>query len=234
MLATAPQTSDRWVIWLGGWAAIIGALLGMVGNLLHPQTPIGDQLGTAEAIAGSGSWTTLHLIIVLGILLMLYGLFALYRTISGALPQALAQFGMLTAVTGITIGLLLVIMDGVGARQLAEEWSQATPDQAATALLIVSGNETINFSLASLFNFIFAGVTFLLFGLAVALDSTYPKWLGWVAAAAGMLSVGAGLVQAYAGEPSTASRNLTIIGPTVITLWLLVVGTSLVRRHKLS
>jgi len=92
-------------------------------------------MGTAGVIAGSGSWITLHLIIILGILLMLYGLFALYRTISGALPQALAQFGMLTAVTGVTIATPLVVMDGVGARQLAEDWSQATPDQAASALL---------------------------------------------------------------------------------------------------
>jgi hypothetical protein len=38
------------------------------------------------------------------------------------------------------------------------------------------------------------------------------------------------LVQAYAGEPTEASRLLTIIGPTVITLWLLVLGTVFIRR----
>ena len=97
-------------------------------------------------------------------------------------------------------------------------------------LRIVEANEIVNFSLASLFNLVFAGATFLLFGLAVAIGDDYPTWFGWVAVAAGTLSIGAGLVQAFAGEPTGASRTLTIIGPTVITIWLLALGISLIRR----
>jgi hypothetical protein len=51
-----------------------------------------------------------------------------------------------------------------------------------TALALVSVNETINFALASLFNMSFAGVPFILFGLAIARAGTYPRWLGWVPA----------------------------------------------------
>jgi len=98
------------------------------------------------------------------------------------------------------------------------------------ALGLVHANETINFALASLFNLVFAGVTFILFGLAVALSNAYPRWLGWVVLVAGVGSIGAGLVQAFTGEPTEASRGLTIFGPTVITLWLLVVGILLVRK----
>lgn len=215
---------------IGGWAAIVGSLLGMVGNLLHPQTPFDDPAGTAEIISGSGSWITLHLVIVVGLFFMLLGLFALYRSITGPVPQALAQFGMLSAVVGISVGLLLVITDGVAARQLAEEWAAAPAAEQAMAVRIVSANETVNFSMASLFNLIFAGATFIFFGLALATGRDHPRWFGWAAMAAGVLSVGAGLVQAYAGEPSNASRLLTIIGPTVITLWLLTLGTVLIRR----
>jgi hypothetical protein len=39
-------------------------------------------------------------------------------------------------------------------------------------------------------------------------------------------------VQAFTGEPTEASRALTIFGPTVITLWLLVVGFVLVRMGR--
>ncbi|HWL48926.1 MAG TPA: hypothetical protein VNT92_03555 [Acidimicrobiia bacterium] len=230
MLTLTPATHQQWVLKIGGWAAVVGSVLGMVGNLLHPQTPIGDPLGTAEVISRSNSWVSLHLIIVLGIFLMLFGLYALFRSITGALPRVLGEFGMLAAVVGVTIGLVLVIMDGVGARQLAEEWALAPLDQQENALRIVAANETINFALASLFNLVFAGATFLLFGMAVAFGEDYPKWFGWVAVAAGVLSIGAGLVQAIAGEPTAASRTLTIIGPTVITIWLLALGTSLIRR----
>jgi hypothetical protein len=67
-------------------------------------------------------------------------------------------------------------------------------------------------------------------GLAVALSDVFPRWLGWTAAIAGVGSIGAGLIQAFTGEPTMTSLILTIIGPTVISLWLLVMGILLVRK----
>ena len=40
-------------------------------------------------------------------------------------------------------------------------------------------------ALAALFNILFAGVTFILYGLAVAWSRRYPRWLGWVVVARG-------------------------------------------------
>src|SRR4029453_7840380 len=133
------------------------------------------------------------------------------------------------AIAGIAVGLVLVILDGVAAKQLADEWAQAPAEEQAAALRVVLANETTNFALASLFNILFAGATFILYGLAVAFSDVYPRWLGWVAVTAGVASVGAGLIQALTGEPTTASQVLTIIGPTVITLWLAVIGILLAR-----
>lgn len=209
---------------MGSTALIAGSIAGMVGNLVHPATPIGDAEGVARSIAGSDAWFPIHLVIVVGIILMLGGLIALSSTISGGTPGALVRFGRVAAVAGATVGMVLVILDGVAAKQLAEEWAAAPPGEAATALRLVSANETVNFALASLFNLLFAGVTFILFGLAVALGDVYPRWSGWVVAGAGVGSIGAGMVQAVTGEPTAISRVLTIIGPTVITLWLLAMG----------
>jgi hypothetical protein len=91
-------------------------------------------------------------------------------------------------------------------------------------------NETLNFALAGLFNLSFAGVPFILLGIAVALNDVYPWWLGWIAAFAGLGSVAAGLVQAFTGEPTIASLVLTIIGPTIISLWVLAMGVLMGRR----
>jgi hypothetical protein len=221
----------KWVFRIGGVSAVAGAVLGGVGNLLHPVTPDNDPVGVARVIAGSDIWIPVHLVIVLGIVLMLGGLVAIYHAIPGGLPGALARFGLFAAVAGVTIGLVLVTLDGVAAPQLAQEWASAAPGQQATALSLVHANETINLALASLFNFVFAGVTFILFGLAVALSRVFPRWLGWVAFGAGLGSIGAGLIQASAGESTDASKILTIIGPTVITLWLLVMGVLLLRNN---
>jgi uncharacterized protein DUF4386 len=225
-----PQGLERWVFIIGGVSAIVGSLMGMVGNLIHPATPLDDPEGVARVIAESDAWTAIHLVITFGIVLMLGGLVALYQSIRHGMAGALARFGLAAAIVGIAIGVILVMLDGVAAKHLADEWAIASQEERAMALRIVLANETINFALASSFNIVFAGVTFILFGLGVAYSGVYRRSLGWIVVVAGIASVGAGLIQAFAGEPTIASQVLTIIGPTVITLWLLAIGVLLVRK----
>lgn len=134
----------------------------------------------ARTIAQSEIWVLVHLVIVVGLILMLGGLVAISRSIEGGVAGALAQFASVAAVAGVTVGVILVIVDGVAAKHLADAWEAAPPDQAAAALRVVLAEEAINFALAVLFNILFAGVTFILLGLAVASSGEYPGWLGWV------------------------------------------------------
>jgi hypothetical protein len=187
----APTTTAGWILRVGSYAGIAGALLGLVGNLLHPATPIGDPEGVARTIADSRLWVPDHLAIVLGLILML---------------------------------------DGLAAKGIAEAWTTAPPADQAAALQLVVTEQTINFALAALFNILFAGVTFILYGLAVAWSRTYPRWLGWIVVVAGAGSILAGLIQAAAGEPTTVTRVLTIIFPTVITLWLVEMNILVLRK----
>ena len=212
---------------VGSVAGIVGSLLAMVGNLLHPATPIGDPEGVARTIAQSERWVLVHLVIVVGLILMLGALVALSRSIEGGLPGALSQLGYVAAVAGVTVGVVVVIVDGVAAKYLADAWEVAPPDQAAAALRVVLAEEAINFAVAALFNILFAGVTFILLGLAVAWSGEYPRWLGWVAVVAGIGSVPVGLVQAYTGESNEFTRIATIIFPTIITLWVVVMSVLL-------
>jgi hypothetical protein len=225
-------SGSRFVLRLGGIAAVVGSFLGMVGNLVHPVTPISDPEGVARVIADSDIWVPVHLAIVLGIALMLGGLVAIRHTIRDGLAGVLASFGLVAGIVGATIGLILVILDGVAARQLAQDWAASPISQREVALSLVHANETINFALASLFNFVFAAATFILFGLAVAWSGSYPRWLGGVAVLAGTLSLVAGTIQASVGKPTEASRILTIIGPSLITLWLLAMGFLLFRNVR--
>jgi hypothetical protein len=220
---------ERSIFRIGGAAGIIGSLCAGVGNLLHPVTPRHDPEGVAQVIAQSEYWTLIHLVIALGTLLMLAGLVAIRHSIQGGLSEALARLGVYAGTVGVTIGLITVILDGVAAKQLADQWAIAPESEKQVALAMVTVNETMNFAIAGLFNMSFAGVPFILLGLAVALSDVFPRWLGWTAAIAGVGSIGAGLIQAFTGEPTMASLILTIIGPTVISLWLLVMGILLVR-----
>jgi hypothetical protein len=225
------EVDNRWLLRLGAVAAILGAVLAGIGNVLHPVTPRDDPHGVAEVIAESDFWTLIHLVIVVGIILMPAGLLALRHSLPGnPFTDALTRLGMYAVTIGATVGVITLILDGVAAKQLADQWATADDTAKPAALALVTLNETINFALAGLFNLSFAGVPFVLFGLAVARAGTYPRWLGWVAFAAGIGSIFSGLIQAMTGEPTTASLILTIIGPTVITLWLVVIGVLLWRR----
>ncbi len=223
-----------WFCRIGSVCAIVGSLAAAVGNVLHPVTPRNDPVGVARVIADSDAWTLIHVVIVLGVILMFLGLVAIGHTIDGGLAQALARLGVYAAAVGTALGLATVILDGVGAKQLANQWAAAPESTKAVALSLVSMNETLNFALAGLFNLSFAGVPFILLGLAVALNDVYPRWLGWLAAFAGLGSLAAGLVQAFTGEPTVASLVLTIIGPTIISLWVFIMGVLVAREATRS
>src|SRR5215212_3864856 len=75
---------------IGSVAGIVGSLLAMVGNLLHPATPSGDPEGVAQTVAQSETSVLVPLVIVVGLILTLGGLVAISRSIEGGLPGALA------------------------------------------------------------------------------------------------------------------------------------------------
>src|SRR5215216_2993840 len=229
-MTTKPSLEEWSIFRIGAVAGIVGSLLAMVGNLLHPATPAGNPEGVARTIAQSANWVLVHLVIVVGLILMLGALIALSRSIEGGLAGALAWLGSIAAVAGVTVGVILVIVDGVAAKHLADAWEAAPPDEAAAALRVVVAEEAINFALASLFNILFAGVTFIVLGLAVASSGEYPRWLGWMVVIAGVGSVLVGLVQAYTGESIGFTRIATIIFPTIITLWVVVMSVLLLRK----
>ena len=230
MMTNHTGSEEGGIIRIGAVAGIVGSLLAMVGNLLHPATPTGDPEGVAQTIAQSENWVLIHLVIVVGLIIMLGALVPLSRSIEGAVAGALAQLGSVAAVAGVTVGVVLVIVDGVAAKHLADAWEAAPPEEAAAALRVVVAEEAINFALAALFNILFAGVTFILLGLAVAWSGEYPGWLGWVVVVAGVGSVPVGLVQAYTGESIGFTRIATIIFPTIITLWVVVMSVLLWRK----
>ena len=227
-----PMDSRFWLSRIGSICAITGSIGAAVGNILHPVTPRDHPEGVARVIAESSAWTLIHVVIALGVVLMFLGLVAIAHMIDGGVGEALARLGIYAATIGTALGLATVILDGVGAKQLADQWAVAREPSKTAALSLVSMNETLNFALAGLFNLSFAGVPFILLGLSVALSDVYPRWLGWLAAFAGLGSLAAGLVQAFTGKPTIASLVLTIIGPTIISLWVLVMGILTMRTSR--
>jgi hypothetical protein len=223
---------NRWEFRLGGASAVVGAILGLVLNLAHPATSgPGNPVQTAQVVANSQIWVPLHLGIIVAFVLMLGGLIAIHDSISGGLAGALARFGLGAAVVGTAGAVVLVTLDGFAAKHLAESLVSAPNETRATALAAFSAEDSINFALLSPLNLVFAGFTFVLYGLAVAFGTVYPRWLGWIAVVGGVGGAVSGVMQAYIGEPSAITTALGIAAPTIITLWLLAIGILLMRRR---
>lgn len=224
------SSEEAWGFRIGAGGAVVGSLLAGVGNLLHPATPLEQSEGVARVIAESAAWVPIHLIIVTGLILMFAGLVAITRSIKGGLAGALAHFGYLAAIGGITVGVLLVMLDGVAGKHLADIWATAPQEERAAALRLVLAAESLNFAIAAIFNILFAGVTYILLGLAAAFSRVYPRWLGWIAVVMGLGCIVAGTIQAFSGEPTLVTKILTIVFPTVITLWTALLGVLLWRK----
>jgi hypothetical protein len=225
------QTEARWLARIGGSAAVLGALLGLVGNLIHPVTPgPGDPEGTARVVAESAIWVSVHLALIVGFVLMLLGLVAIQQSITGGLPGALARLGLAAAAVGSTVGVIILTADGFASKHLAEAWLAAPGDLRGSALGSFRTEEAINFALLTPLNLVFSGFTFVLFGLAAALSPAYPRWLGWVVTVGGLGGAVSGLTQASMGESTPLSEAIGIAAPTIITLWLLVMGVLVIRR----
>jgi len=221
------HSSKYWILRIGAVSAIVGSLLGMVGNLIHPSTTGLSAEGVAQVIADSSLWLPMHMTIVSGLILMLLGLTAICRSINGGLAGAFSMFARSAAIAGITVGVLLVTLDGIAAKHLADAWAVAPDGEKIIALRILSAEETFNFAIAALFNILFAGVAYTLLGLAIVFSKVYKPWLGGIVIAAGVGSIVAGGIQAVTGESTGVTRTLTIIFPTIITLWTAYMGVLL-------
>jgi hypothetical protein len=194
-----------------------------------PGNPTGDPEGVAHAIADSQLWVPDHLAILLGLILVLGGLVAIARSIEGGLPGALAGLGSVAAVAGVTVGLILVT---------STAWPPSSSPRPGQPRHRRNKRPRCGWSWPRRpstspwrpVQHLFAGVTFILYGLAVAWSQLYPRWLGWVVVRAGLGLVAAGLIQASAGEATTVTRTLTIIIPTIITPWLTQMGILAFRK----
>lgn len=221
------RMDNRETVRVGGWCAMGGALASGVGNLLHPVTPRDDPVGVAEVIADSAAWTPIHLLIVVGLIVMTVGLVVIADVVA-TWPRcrALGRAAATTAIVGCTLGVLTVGVDGTAAKQLAEAWER-DPDRVS--LHAVTVNELVNFAMAGLFNVAFAGLPVILLGIALLRSTGITDWWGWAAVVPGIYSVLAGGFQLMSGRPTTLSLILTIVGPTLITVWTFLAGLRLVR-----
>jgi uncharacterized membrane protein len=138
--------------------------------------------------AQSDSWIAVHFGQWFGALLIVGGLVALYYSITTkpeADVAAVARFGLAGALlTGASVTMLQAV-DGVALKWAVDAWASAPADQEVAAFAAAQAVRWTEYSLQSFSN-ILLGLTVILYGLAIALSTAYPRWLGWVGAGSGV------------------------------------------------
>lgn len=220
---------ERSVLRAGAMAAVVGAILALVFNILHPRATdaIDDPEAELRLVADSGIWLFDHVALLVAVLLAFFGLWAISRSFGREPAVSWARVAFVSAVVGATVLLVTLGIDGIGTKVMADEWAAAGGGSDTAAFFAARAVSETGFGLFTVSILAFFAVTPVLFGVAVLGDDTYPTWLGWAAVLSGVVGGIAGFVQAFAGISFAATFVLFPIASIVFTLWALVMGVML-------
>lgn len=221
--------TDQVLFRIGSRLAVIGAIIALAANLLHPRTlPSPSPEAYLAEIAGSRLWVVDHLGIFVGFLLIAGGLVAFSRSLQGA-GAAWGRLGAALAVASLGVLGVFFAGDGIAEKTLAQAFVAAPPAERAAALHAAEALTALNFALFSVMMVLYFGLTYVVFGLAVLADGTYNRWMGAWPLLAGLAMIPVGLVQMLSG-PSSRTFGFFGVFSLALTVWVLVMGIKLGRR----
>lgn len=218
---------DRAVRRAGAGAAIVGAVLGFVFNLLHPRGSVVNVTDELRLVSESQIWLLDHFGLMVAIGLSVIGLVVIGRSLDKEPAGSWGRLAAASAVLGGSVALVTLFVDGMANYAVATEWAAS---QSAASL--AAGTAVAQISLA-LFTGImptFFGITPVLFGIAVMSSDEHPNWLGYLALLAGLLGILTGSIQFLNGVAPLTADILFPISSIAFTLWTLIMGWRLWSR----
>ena len=211
---------DRSVTRLGAGAAMVGAVIAIVFNLVYPRA---DNPGDVTEIVGlsqsEGMWAFTHYALAWAVALTFIGLIVIARSFVGEPSASWGRIALIHAIGGALALFLALLMLGFVMKEAA-----AMGDASALSVGWVAGGLFLS-SIG-----LFFGFTPLLYGIAVLSGDEYPGWLGWTAVLAGALGVVTGTIIFFDGFSDTTDKVLFPISSILFTLWVAVMGYRLWQR----
>jgi hypothetical protein len=208
---------------------VLGLVLSGVAIAFHGGTSPENLEIVLPQYAANDAWELVHLAQFVADVLVLVGFVALYRSITASAEGVSATLARLAIVVAI-------VAEGIyGANQavdisnkfVAQQWVQASTAEKADALRIANAVRHIEIGTSSVWT-LCGGLTLLLFGLAMALGRAYPRPLGWVAVALGVVQ--AALALELARKGFTASP--LALASLLIAPWTVALAVCLWRKAR--
>jgi hypothetical protein len=209
---------------LGAVALPIGVVLIAISEIFHPskQDPM-DFPAVFREYASSHVWTTVHFGEYFGFLFLLGGLVALYYSVSArpGVGAGIAPFGFAAAVATAASFTVLQAVDGVTLRYAIHNWVSAPAPQKSAAFAAAEVARWTEIGMNG-FSYFLAGLTLLIFGLAIALGRVYPRWVGSIAVLSGAaLMYDGAVVVAYEGFVADIVK---LVGLLLLAIWAFIMA----------
>jgi type IV secretory pathway TrbD component len=179
------QQSPSWTAMrLGGALAVVGGLGYGVGLLLHGDLPDETAELALTHIAARGEWRALKLGLLASLTCWVGAFVALARSMPEGVSGLLARWAVASAIVGLSLVAVEYAIIGHALKDVALAWQAGVNPEdnlrMGTVMLAVSGGLFHSVVIWML------GLPYLLLGAAIAVArGPYPRWLGWLAGAAG-------------------------------------------------
>jgi hypothetical protein len=214
---------------VGPAAAIIGALLVLVGTTLHPSAADPNQPSAAFAeYAASQPWIMIHLVQLAGVVLIMAALVLLARRMARGPAAEWATLGMAGAIATIALYAALQAVDGVALKAMVDSWAATPAPENAAVFQAALAVRRIEIGLSGTSGLL-GGLTCALFGIALLLDARVPKWVGVLAIGGGAPMAIAGVVIAFTGF-SDLELTVNMVANPLLVLWMIALGIYGLRR----
>jgi hypothetical protein len=213
---------------------MIGAVLALIFNLLHPRaTGVDTVREEIELVADSGIWLFVHFMIAWALVFGFVGLIAIARSFTGEAGVSWGRLALGSSIAAIAVGFVAITIDGMAMKELADNWAEAGKPTGGAAF--AAADAVANVSVAAFTGLVGSlfGLTATLFGVAGLVSPDYPKWLGYCALVGGLLGLLAASVLYLAGPSDVVFLGFFSVSSLLFTVWLFFSGWQLWRRVTL-
>jgi hypothetical protein len=212
---------------IGGVCACVGGTIATVGNVLHgPADATEDGLRELASNGHFGIYRGDHFILVLALLTALIGLAAIADSFRGA-SHAWARAGNLVGVMGTAVVIVALGIDGFALVTTARAWASAVPADQGAYFLVARGLWNAFLGIFALGVFSYFGLLPFFYGAAIRRATIYPRWLGLVAYAGGLVGLVLGLLLAFVTITFQTFQILFGTSATLFSVWVAWCGVCL-------
>ena len=220
---------DRSVTKIGAMAAMVGAVLALGFNALHPRTSNSDEIQTElELIQDNGIWLFDHYMIAWSIGIIFFGLIVIARSFDTEPARSWGRVALPFIIGGTALIFAAVAIDGMGMEQISETWAESSDKAATLAIADVVANvggAIFVAAIGALF-----GLMPIILAMAFISSADYPSWLGGLGIAGGLLGLLTSTIMFFGGITDATLNVMFPITAVMLTVLVFIAGLLLWRK----